>query len=64
MHRVTIVDPIVEKPLESIQVDPSSTFGAAANPELTEISTADTALSLDGKGSTGQSVGQQCMNEV
>jgi hypothetical protein len=33
-----------------------------ANPDLTQNSTADTALSLDGKDSTGQSVGQQCMD--
>jgi len=33
-------------------------FGRLANLNLTQNSTANTALSLDGKGSTGQSVGQ------
>ncbi|MBE1547905.1 acetyl esterase/lipase/pimeloyl-ACP methyl ester carboxylesterase [Mycobacterium sp. OAS707] len=71
--KLTIVDLIVDAALRSTLLlknfavcaeDPSSTFSAAANPELTENSTADTALSLDGKGSTGQSVGQRCMKKV
>jgi hypothetical protein len=61
--KLTIVELIVEKALESLQVlnfaycaqDPSA---SAANSELTENSTPNTALSLDGKGSTGQSVVQ------
>ena len=73
IDQFTFSDVIVEKALESLQVldfaycaeDPSAISAAtskcsasAANPDLTENSTADTALSLDGKGSTGQSVGQ------
>jgi len=65
MPKLTFVDLIVDTAFRSLLLiptycaeDPSATFSAAANPELTENSTADTALSLDGKGSTGQSVGQ------
>jgi len=65
--RLTLIDLILKALIESTQVlkfgycaeDPSA---SAANPDLTQNSTADTALSLDGKDSTGQSVGQQCMD--
>lgn len=74
--KLTIIDLIVDAALRSTLLlknvaycaeDPSATFhvaGAAANPDLTQNSTANTALSLDGKDSTGQSVGQQCVHEV
>ena len=42
----------------SCAADPSASPLLQANPELTENSTPNTVLSLDGKGSTGQSVGQ------
>ncbi len=54
--------------LDVCAVDPSAAAATAtcarraANPELTENSTPNTALSLDGRRQTGQSVGQHvCM---
>jgi hypothetical protein len=64
--QLTLVDLILRTFLElpaafnfaSCAADPSASPLLQANPELTENSTPNTVLSLDGKGSTGHSVGQ------